>query len=95
MPCPMINLEEFKLKVEVYIEDIREVTTKTIFDIDAGLITALTLKFKSNPILIGRLLNLQRQNVSLYLTIGSQQAQIDFGITEDGALKLERSEVPK
>jgi len=72
-------------------------TTKTVEEKDSegtvvgkNLVTSLTFEGEIPPIIIARILNLQRQNAPMYLIVGSDQAIMDLTISKDGGKKKEQ-----
>ena len=66
--------------VDLKIENIRGITTKTKVDDQGELVGAIQVEAQVNPAIIARLLNLQRQRVPLFITIGTDQLALDLRI---------------
>ena len=66
--------------VDLKIENIKGITTSTKVDDNGELIGAIRVEAIVNPIIIARLLNLQRQRVPLFITIGTDQIAMDLQI---------------
>lgn len=64
------------MKIEVSIKDITNLSLKTRYQ--DGLVTTVTFNAKISPVLLARILNLERQQVPLYANIGSSQAIMDI-----------------
>lgn len=69
------------MKVEILIQDIDNLTTKTRVE-DVGMVTTIKFDAKVSPSSIARLHNLQRQKAPIRVTIGSPQAVMDLEIEE-------------
>ncbi len=66
--------------VDLKIENIRGITTSTKIDDNGELVGAIKVEAQVNPSIIARLLNLQKQRVPLFITIGTDQLAMDLQI---------------
>ena len=69
------------MKISILINDITKLSTKTRWD--EGLVTTIQFDAKIHPSLIARLLNIQRQSVPFFVTIGTNQAMMDLDFKEE------------
>lgn len=68
------------MKIEILINDVAKLSTKTKWE--EGLVTTIQFETRIHPALLARLLNIQRQQVPIFLTIGTSQAMMDLDFTE-------------
>jgi len=66
--------------VDLKIENVKGITTKIKMDDNGNLIGAIQVEANVNPAIIARLLNLQRQRMPLFITIGTDQLAMDLQI---------------
>ena len=70
------------MKVEVLCPEVTKIATRTRIEGEDGLVTTIQFCAKLPPTPIARLLNMQRQGVSLYAIIGSNQTLLDLDVQE-------------
>jgi hypothetical protein len=61
--------------------------------VDRKIITSLNFEGSIPPVVMARILNLQRQNAPLYLVVGSDQAFMDLNFTREEGDKALREEI--
>ena len=81
------------MKVDILVPEITRLATKTRIEGEDGQVTTIQFSAKISPTAIARLLSLQRQGVSIYASIGSNQAVMDLTINEQRAEDAKDTEV--
>ena len=81
-------------EVQVKITDVKGLKTSTKFDEETReLVTTLQAQVKAHPVVLARILNLQKQRAPLYVILGTSQAVMDLEFKEPE--KPKRAEKPK
>ena len=78
--------------IDLKIETIKGITTRTEMNDEGKLLGTIQVKAEVNPGIIARLLNLQRQHVPLFITIGTDQLAMDLRIDEVNPMTGEMEE---
>lgn len=87
------------MKVSIKITGMDKLTTRTrVVEekedgevVDQHIVTSLTFEGYVPPVVMARILNLQKQKAPMYLEVGSDQAVMDLHFTREDAENFERA----